>query len=280
MSEEPSLEKFARSIIGLEKSLRAAIKEVLADRFGSDWWRTRAAPLVPRFQRTWTYKSRNRPESGGNTPEEFIGLSEASRIITASSRGVDNWPFFKPIFPIKRGKLQELLRSIADTRNEVLHGRTLWDALPPHRSGKVIGACEWVIKHIEALPGQELFRKTGEILEIFELASLIEQVAGESGEKKFRLTNRADELFAEAIESKILDSTDEETAEEILQSAAIFLVLSIFGWTEIGGPIGISLREDIVSDYYNAFRIFQSGRWQGFIELVDEMRADRGRMGV
>ena len=101
---------------------------------------------------------------------------------------------------------------------------------------------------------------------------MIERVPVEQGDWRFRFTHEADEMLAEEVDHQIEVSSEDDTSEEIFQAVIFLLILRIFSWTEIVGPV--PLPEETLAEYYEAFRLFQGDKWQGRIELIGRLRRE------
>ncbi len=264
MAGKPSLEKFTRLVVEIEKGLRRAILEVLEGRYGRNWWARQAVPLVARFHKKWGRK---------DEAWKYIGIPEARRIITVRMGGLDNWLLFKPVFGIGRRRLQVILSEIQRTRSEVLHGQTDWDSLSPRTAGRFVGYCHWVLERIASLPGERQYREIGEILDAFELAGLVERVPITQGPALYQLTQRAKELLAERIDASPHLEDMSIASSAIFDIALMEVLLLTFGWTTLRGkPVSVPMPEETLVSYLREFVTLLGDQYDGLIEFVDEER--------
>ncbi len=240
IAERPEFGFFVRLLREVEEHLRWAVEEVLSAKYGEEWWRTRAAPLL-RPGAEW----------------KRANISDCRRVITGSVGEIDNWPLFEPTFKQPRNVVNRALRRVNDLRGEIVHPDTDWESLRLDRIEEVERDAHWVIGCVQALPGRHHYDEIGGVLKRLELAGLVQTRPIESGPAKFDLSSHVWELLATAIERHTKECPETCTEDEVIGVAVGSVLVGEFGTVDLNGtstPMELSM--EILEPYVNVFLRF------------------------
>ncbi len=256
----PEYGAFVRLLREVEEHLRWAVEEVLSSKFGEDWWRMRAAPLL-RAGAEW----------------KRANISDCRWVMTGSRAEIDNWPLFEPMFRQPRTVVNRALRRVNELRGEIVHPDTDWDSLRLERIEEVEKDARWIIQCVQALPGRQHYDEVGGVLKRLELAGLVQTRPIESGPAKFDLSPHAWELFVAALEEQAHECTETYTEDELMGAAVGSVLIGEFGTAEVDGtPTPVKLSMDILEPYVDVFLRFlylDPERSEFLRDLIRKLRA-------